>query len=199
MTFQKNHNFAHNAQTSGAQFVGGNQTKQFKTPYTPVRLLTAECRAYLENERLLDGETLTRWRVGSSPDGSIIMPFFESSDAVGNPIRHVLSKHRLPREPRQGEPKAKRDADGKAVLYGTWLCDPAGKNLTIMEGEFDAMTVSMAGVANVVSLPAGTNDQDFVDLQWQWLDQWESITLWMDNDDAGRRALHELAKRLRAV
>lgn len=197
MTFKRNHNFAHNAQTSGAQFVGGSQTKQFKAPYTPVRPLTAECRTYLEGERLIDAATLTHWRVGSTPDGNIIMPFFESRNAAGEPASHVLSKHRLAREPRQGEPKAKRDADGKAILYGTWLCDPAGGNLTITEGELDAMTLSMAGVENVVSLPSGTNDHDFIDLQWQWLDQWESITLWMDNDDAGRRALHELAKRLR--
>ncbi len=196
MAFKSSHNFAHDAKNPGAALVGGAK-KVFKTPYTQALPLNDISRAYLENERLLSADTLAQWGIASKQDGGVLLRYWEGRDAGGNPIRHVFSKHRLPREAKDGEKKASRDADGKAILYGVWLCDTNYQNLTIMAGEYGAMSVWQSGVRDVVSLPSGDNDHEFVDLQWDWLDKWECITLWMDADASGQKALHELAKRLR--
>lgn len=193
--FRKDNNFDHHNPNPGAHITGAQEKKDFKPPYTPAHELSAAATSYLHGRGLSDA-TLTVWCVASNPGGDILFRYFEARAADGQPAGHVFSKQRFldPAAPS----KTIRDAGGKAILYGTWLCDPqVSKTLTIVVGELDAITISQAGVPNIVSLPSGDNDHNFVDLQWKWLAQWERIVLWMDADQSGQRALHILAMRLK--
>jgi len=82
----------------------------------------------------------------------------------------------------------------EAGLYGKHLWRDGGKMIVVTEGELDALSVSqMQGNKwPVVSIPngaAGAKKALAKDLEW--LEQFESIILMFDQDEAGRKALDE--------
>lgn len=68
--------------------------------------------------------------------------------------------------------------------------------LLVVEGFFDCVSVVEAGYKNVVSIPGGAEDCNWIDFNYEWLDQFEQIILWYDNDQAGQAGLKEATSRL---
>lgn len=68
--------------------------------------------------------------------------------------------------------------------------------LLVVEGFFDCVAVVEAGYKNVVSIPGGAEDCNWIDFNYEWLDQFEQIILWYDNDNAGQTGLKEATSRL---
>jgi twinkle protein len=58
------------------------------------------------------------------------------------------------------------------------------------------MAVMQAGLQNVVSVPCGDSDLEWISVCWDELEKCESINLWIDNDESGRIALPKIADRL---
>ena len=85
--------------------------------------------------------------------------------------------------------------DNKPILFGMNKVDPT-KPLVITEGMIDTMSVFEAGYSNVVSIPAGTENKKFIEECWDWLEQFDKIILWYDNDAPGIKARKEVANRL---
>lgn len=80
----------------------------------------------------------------------------------------------------------------KPDLFGQSLAGQGGKFIIITEGEFDCLAVSqmLASVGKsykVVSLPTGANDSA-IKQHLEWLEGFEKVVLWFDNDDAGIKA-----------
>jgi twinkle protein len=77
-------------------------------------------------------------------------------------------------------------------VYG----DKYDKKVVITEGEIDAMSVAQAldfKVAAAVSVPAGTGSAiKAVQANYRWLDRFEQVIFWMDNDAAGQGLVDEL-------
>ena len=75
----------------------------------------------------------------------------------------------------------------------------SGKILTITEGEIDAMSVSQAmyiaykRMFPVVSIPSATGTKAVLE-QRDWIRSFESVVLFFDNDDAGKKAIDTVAK-----
>ena len=70
----------------------------------------------------------------------------------------------------------------------------------IVEGEFDVLAFSMAGVNNVVSVPNGFNLQgninlDYLDNYLEYFENKEYIIIAVDNDPAGKAGEKELIRR----
>lgn len=84
-------------------------------------------------------------------------------------------------------------------LYGQWLWRDGGKKVIITEGELDALSVSQ--VQNnkwpVVSLPDGGGKKAVKSITeaYAWLQKFDEIVLFFDNDDAGRETV-DLVKRV---
>jgi len=84
-------------------------------------------------------------------------------------------------------------------LYGQWLWRDGGKQVVITEGELDALSVSQ--VQNnkwpVVSLPDGGGTKALKSIQqaMTWLNKFEKIILFFDNDDPGRDTV-DLVKKI---
>ena len=96
------------------------------------------------------------------------------------------------------EDKAKPDFEGagsKPVLFGMNKVSPIG-TLHITEGEYDAMALHEAGISNVVSVPFGANTLSWIEYNYEWLNSFDKIILWMDNDEAGIKARREIIVRL---
>jgi twinkle protein len=88
------------------------------------------------------------------------------------------------------------------LLYGQWLWSNGGKGsdkfekkVIITEGELDAMSVhEVFPNWPVVSLPNGAQTaKKAIQAQLEWLQEFEYVILFFDNDEAGRQAIEQAA------
>ena len=81
------------------------------------------------------------------------------------------------------------------TFFGQHLFKSSGKRLVITEGELDAASVMVAMPTwQHVSLPSGAaSAKKAIQKQLPWLQGWEEIVLFFDNDDAGRKAAEDAA------
>ena len=88
------------------------------------------------------------------------------------------------------------ETDG--CFFGQHLFRKAGKQVVITEGELDAATCREAlPTWEMVSLPTGAaSAKKSIQKNLQWLQNWESIVLFFDNDEAGRQATQDAASVL---
>lgn len=84
-------------------------------------------------------------------------------------------------------------------LYGQWLWKTGGREVIITEGEIDALSVSQVRNNSwpVVSLPDGGGKNAIRPIQeaMTWLQQFDKIILFFDNDEAGRATV-DIVKKL---
>jgi twinkle protein len=160
--------------------------KVYKPPESTVSPATKKVEDYLRL-RGFSKATWERRNVGEV-GGNIAFPYFENGELV-------LMKFRKPEKYKGNGRKAWREEGGKPVLWGMDLCDTS-KPLCICEGEYDAVALDEAGVENVVSVPSGASDLTWIETCWEWLEQFNKIILWGDNDDAGKEMVRKVILRL---
>lgn len=88
-----------------------------------------------------------------------------------------------------------KGADTCPILYGVDKID-ISKPLLIVEGHMDRLACVEAGYMNTVSIPHGANDMNWVEFNWDWLENFENIILWYDDDEVGQKNIKELSIRL---
>ena len=94
-----------------------------------------------------------------------------------------------------------------AGFFGQQLWGNTGKKIVITEGEIDALSYATAtdGKYPVVSLKNGASSaKREIASQIEWLNGYDEIYLWFDNDQAGREAVEEVttlipAEKLRII
>lgn len=139
--------------------------------------------------RKISRETVDAFRIMSDSDGNIVFPFYEND-------KLVFVKYRAPRKHPKGEPfKEWRDKDTKSILFGLDMVS-FNEEVIITEGQMDAMALYEAGFKNVLSVPSGGMDNEWIDNCYDALQRFPSILLFGDNDPAGRAAVEEWAERL---
>ena len=88
----------------------------------------------------------------------------------------------------------------KGMVYCVTV--PTGMILIRQEGHIsvtgncDALSVIEAGYPNVVSVPNGCSNTKWIEYNWEWLEQFDKIILWFDNDEPGIKARNEVIYRL---
>ena len=60
----------------------------------------------------------------------------------------------------------------------------------------DALSLYEAGARNIVSVPSGCSNLDWIDHCWNWLERFQTIILFGDNDEPGRKMIREVVRRL---
>jgi len=110
----------------------------------------------------------------------------------------VFRKFRIIGDIYKKEDKWRREPNGKPIFFNFDGAQDFNKPLLICEGEIEALTAIECGFNNAVSLPSGTNDLACIDLCWDWLNKFEKIILFLDNDLAGEKCFNDLFKRLGA-
>ena len=88
------------------------------------------------------------------------------------------------------------ETDGR--FFGQHLFRKPRKQIVITEGELDAATCREAlPTWEMVSLPSGAAAaKKSIQKNLEWLQEWQDIVLFFDNDDAGRKATQEAASVL---
>jgi twinkle protein len=145
---------------------------------------------YLTLERRLDPIVLANARIGETKDGEwIVIPYFDPGDKEAFHIK----KMRVDRPNGKKEMFATKGT--RRSLYGKHLIDDNASEVTITEGEIDALSLHSLGIP-AVSVPNGVSDFTFVECDWDWLERFERINICMDMDEPGKAAAEELCKRL---
>lgn len=74
------------------------------------------------------------------------------------------------------------------------------KEIYIVEGEMDCLTMIQAGFQNTVSVPngatKGNNNLSYLDNSWKYFQNAEKVFIATDNDENGENLANELARRL---
>lgn len=160
---------------------------QYKFPSVELKPPTQKIIDYFAS-RSISEETINDYCVSSDDKGNIVFPFFWNND-------FIYVKFRKPGKPEKKEPKEWQEHDLRPILFGMDLCnhdDP----LVITEGQIDAMSLHEAGVRNVVSVPGGCENMKWIEECWDWLETFDQITIFGDNDAPGRQMVNNLVKRL---
>jgi len=84
------------------------------------------------------------------------------------------------------------------ILWGMWHT-VKDKPLVITEGQPDAMAVWESGYKNVVSVPNGAKNFKWIDSCWDYINKFEEIIVFYDNDRPGYEFAKELQSRLENV
>ena len=90
------------------------------------------------------------------------------------------------------------DTDGSFFGQHLFFRNSKEKSVVITEGELDAASVSEAlGDFPAVSLPSGAAAaKKAMKNNYEWLQQFEKIILWFDNDEPGQKAVKDAANAL---
>lgn len=166
--------------------------KIYKKPEVESKNLSKQIIDYFKT-RLISEETLIKNKVTADKKGNIMFNYYLNDELI-------FIKYKIPRKPKinkdgKKEMKSWREADTRPILYGMDDCDPKYP-LVIIEGEPDKLVLDECGVKNAVSIPSGTEDFTWLDECWEWLEQFQEIIIWADNDLAGKGFQQEAIARL---
>ncbi len=150
--------------------------------------VTEEIITYFAKRRISE-TTLSDFNISADANGNIVFPFYRNSELV-------YVKYRKPQKHKKEDgPKEWTERNLEPILFGM---DNVSFNapLYITEGEIDALSLYEAGVHNVVSVPSGCNNFDWVTICWDWLERFQQIVLFGDSDEPGAEMVNTLMKRL---
>ena len=125
--------------------------------------------------------------------GNGVFNFYDTNDVL------TMVKYRPARtiEKHSGQPKTwcQKDSDTSALLFNMNRVNTS-KPLLITEGETDCASAIEAGYINTVSVPLGAGNLHWIEENWDWLNNFDSIIIWSDNDEAGIKMRKECIYRL---
>ena len=163
--------------------------KQFNMPSVKVFDPTEDIYKYFEL-RKISRATVDALKIGSDFEGNIVFRFYWNGE-------DVYHKFRVPRKQKPEEAKRKewQESGTKAILYNM---DNVVFNepLILTEGEIDCASLYEAGLTNVVSVPCGVDNNDWITYCYDWLEKFHTIIIFGDNDAAGRRGVENWIKKL---
>jgi twinkle protein len=165
--------------------------KQFKkstAKVNPIGINAADKVMQYIKLRGISEDTCMMYGVGDDGKGNIAFPYYKNNVQVAVKYRHA-------RKLKPGERKMWREeGTDTETLFGMHLVD--GDTLVITEGEFDAMALYEAGIRNVVSVPNGSEDTNWIEANFDWLESFKVIYLCGDNDEAGQNMIRTITPRL---
>jgi len=171
----------------------GVQTKfQYRYPKEEPLNDKKNVYAYL-GQRCISPETIDRVDVREDARGNIVFNYYDTNDVL------CLVKYRPSRkiDKSKGDLKSwcQKDADVTPLLFNMNRVNTT-EPLLICEGEIDCMAAIESGFTNAVSVPLGANNYGWIEENFDWLEQFESIIICADNDEAGIKMQKECVFRL---
>ncbi len=159
------------------------QSKAFKKPENFRSAKDAPEIEYLRGRGLIDA-TIQSFRV-TGGGGKVYFPFFKGADLVACKWRSITEK----------ETRATSEGQ-KPVLFG-WQSIGTEREITICEGEIDAMSLHQMGIP-ALSVPFGCNNLEWIEHEWEDLENFAVIYVCMDTDKPGTEAAKKIIARLGA-
>lgn len=91
------------------------------------------------------------------------------------------------------------EPDCKPILFGMYQCNPNNKTLILTEGQLDSLSAVEAGMENAVSVPTGKNGFTWVPYCWDWLQSFETLIIFGDNENGTITLLDDMRRRFRGT
>lgn len=141
--------------------------------------------------RKISPETLDYADVRQDSDGNAVFNFYDTNDVL------TMVKYKPSHKVRHGQAKCwcQAGADTAPLLFNMNRIN-INSPLLICEGEPDCLSAIEAGFKNAVSVPLGSSNLHWIDENLEWLDQFDSIIICADNDEAGIKMQKECVPRL---
>lgn len=143
---------------------------------------------YLREERCIPSEIIKRYEVGEEGD-VIVFPFYDPDGEL------IMAKTRKAED---GEKPKPTEKECEKILFGWQAIDPNAREVTICEGEIDALALAAYGWP-AMSVPYGGGKgakQDWIESEFERLERFETIYLALDMDAEGQSAVEEIVPRL---
>lgn len=144
------------------------------------------------HRRGISKETVDYFRIQSDAAGMIVFPFYERGSLI-------YVKYRRPWKPTPEELRIRgkewQYPGTKPILFNLDGIDYT-QRVYLTEGMIDAMALYEAGIHNVVSVPGGCDNMNWIANNWDVLEKIQQFVLFGDNDPPGRKMVQNLAKRL---
>ena len=143
--------------------------------------------------RGISTKTLDYADVQSDIYGNVAFHYYNSNDILMT-VKYRLGR-KFNKEKDHNKCWSQKDSDFAPLLFNMNRINPA-KPLLIVEGEIDCLSVIEAGYSNVVSIPNGCANSQWIQYNWDWLEQFDKIILWFDSDEPGIKARNDVIYRL---
>jgi twinkle protein len=150
--------------------------------------------AYLQ-ARGLSETTLDDFQIGELEDQWILFPYKRTRDG------ELINTKYLHVDRENGKKQMRQEKEAEPCLFG-WNAlrtrYPDTRYVALTEGEIDCASLHQCGIPSL-SVPnggGGGRKQDWIENDYDYLEQFDTIYLCLDNDPAGKEAEKEIIKRL---
>lgn len=143
------------------------------------------------NMRGIGKQTIDYAEVKEDSHGNIVFEYRDLDNKL------LCVKYRASHKLHKGEAKMwfQKDASTVPILYNVKKLDYL-EPLVINEGEIDTLSVIESGYTNVCSVPNGAGSLNWVEFNYDYLQNFQTLILWFDNDPAGQEGLSKIIPRL---
>lgn len=179
--------------TYGYKPFDGGRTDWFadyKYPH-PEHAPTEEHSIKYLNMRGISKQTIDYAEVTEDSHGNIAFEYHDLDNKL------LCVKYRASHKLHKGEAKMwfQKDASTVPILYNVKKLDYL-EPLVINEGEIDTLSVIESGYTNACSVPNGAGSLNWVEFNYDYLQNFQTLILWFDNDPAGQEGLNKIIPRL---
>lgn len=143
------------------------------------------------SKRKISPATLDYADVLQDSDGNAVFNYYDTNDVL------TMVKYKPSHKVEHGKAKCwcQPSSDTAPLLFNMNRVN-VNSPLLICEGEPDCLSAIEAGFQNAVSVPLGSSNLHWIDENLEWLDQFNSIIICADNDEAGIKMQKECVPRL---
>lgn len=181
---------------AGIQYSFGEQDVKTKRNYKyPHEEPLSEKKNVLEywGRRGISKRVIDYLDIREDSHGNGVFNFYDTNDVL------TMVKYRpartISKESKEPKTWCQPGSDTTPLLFNMNRVNTS-KPLLICEGETDCASAIEAGYLNAVSVPLGANNYHWMEENWDWLEQFDSIIIWSDNDEAGTKMRKECIYRL---
>ena len=141
--------------------------------------------------RKISSKTIDYLDIRQDAYGNCVFNYYDTNDVL------TLVKYRPSRKVQKGENKTwcQKGADTTPLLFNMNRINTT-QPLLITEGELDCASAIESGFLNAVSVPLGANNYHWMEENWDWIENFDSIIICADNDEAGEKMRKECLYRL---
>ena len=179
-----------------AYYKAGNRHKyrRFQKKTEPIKPKPAAV-TYLESRGISSGTTEKyEITVQTKNENVLVFPFL---DAAG--VMQFVKYRKTDFDREKDTAKEWCEANCKPILFGMYQCNPGNKTLIMTEGQIDSLSVAESGIENAVSVPTGKNGFTWVPYCWDWLQQFETLIIFGDNENGSITLLDDMKRRFRGT
>lgn len=144
-------------------------------------------------QRGISKETIDNADVREDKNGNIVFNYYDTNDVLT--LTKYRPSHKIDKNKGELKSWCQKDADTTPLLFNMNRIN-VNQPLLVTEGEGDCLAAIEAGFTNSVSVPFGANNYSWIEENFDWLEQFDSIIICADNDEAGIKMQKECVYRL---